>query len=221
MGILVDEDCVNNYLTDNEANNNRNYGIALSDYCDNNTISQNIACYNGEAGIILSAGDLMSSYYNSFIDNIVNNNTYGIHLEDACHFTIISENVISGNEFGIFLQNAECSNNSIYNNCFITNDIHAIDDGVDNKWNSSTIGNYWDNHTSPDDNKDGIVDNPYTYIGGTAGSIDYLPLTGCSIPDGTPGGLPPGVIVIIIVTSVGGGLILIGIAYMYLKERRE
>ncbi|MHA1988328.1 MAG: NosD domain-containing protein, partial [Promethearchaeota archaeon] len=160
MGILVDENCVNNYLTNNEANNNRNYGIALGDYCDNNTISQNTACYNGEAGIILSAGDLRSSYYNSFIDNIVYNNTYGIHLEDACHYTIISENHISGNEFGIFLQNAECSNNSIYNNCFVANKVHAIDDGVDNKWNSTTIGNYWDNHTSPDDDKDGIVDNP-------------------------------------------------------------
>jgi len=46
-----------------------------------------------------------------------------------------------------------------------------------------SIGNYWDNWTSPDVSpNDGIVDDPYTYIGGSAGSIDYLPIA----EDGAP-----------------------------------
>ncbi|GAH51114.1 unnamed protein product, partial [marine sediment metagenome] len=40
---------------------------------------------------------------------------------------------------------------------------------------------YWDNWTSPDTNNDGIVDNPYTYIGGAA-KTDYLPIA----EDGAP-----------------------------------
>ena len=56
-------------------------------------------------------------------------------------------------------------------------------DGTDNKWNSTLIGNYWDNHTGPDlSPQEGIVDTPYTYIGGAAGSIDYLPIS----EDGAP-----------------------------------
>jgi len=65
----------------------------------------------------------------------------------------------------------------------VNNKKHAYDGGTDNKWNSTTIGNYWDNHTSPDVSPlDGIVDVPYTYIGGSVGSIDYLPIA----EDGAP-----------------------------------
>jgi parallel beta-helix repeat protein len=39
------------------------------------------------------------------------------------------------------------------------------------------VGNYWDNHTSPDADNDGIVDIPYSWIAGTAASIDNFPLT--------------------------------------------
>ncbi|MCJ7648258.1 MAG: hypothetical protein MUP85_06570, partial [Candidatus Lokiarchaeota archaeon] len=76
-----------------------------------------------------------------------------------------------------------CDNNSIYQNFFLENGKHAEDDGTDNKWNSTSIGNYWDNWTSPDVSpNDGIVDVPYTHIGGSAGSIDYLPIA----EDGAP-----------------------------------
>jgi len=61
-----------------------------------------------------------------------------------------------------------------------------MDNGTDNKWNSITIGNYWDNHTGPDNDSDGIVDIPYTYINASAGSIDYLPIAAISITINSP-----------------------------------
>jgi len=217
-GIRLDEDCSYNNITENVANYNRDYGVSIGDLCDYNTISQNTVCYNDDTGIILSGGGFASSYYNNFTGNIVNNNTYGITLVEACHFTIISGNIISGNTVGIFLEDSECTNNSVYNNFFLTNGKHAIDDGEDNKWNSTAIGNYWDNHTGPDANNDGIVDSPYTDIGGSAESIDYLPIA--EDVSGTPSGLPPGVIAVIVVVSIVGGLGLIGAAYIFLKKRR-
>ena len=238
-GILLSTDCSKNNITENVANNNEgngitlykkcdfneiigngasdndNDGIYIGDNCDNNTISNNIVSTNDETGISVEGGGVLSSYNNTISENTAYNNEYGIRLQYDCHFNKISGNTIKGNNYGILLEDSWCSNNSIYENTFLENAMHAVDDGVDNKWNSTTIGNYWDNHTGPDANNDGIVDNPYTYIGGTAGSIDYLPIA----EDLTPGGLDPGVIATIVVVSIGGGLILIGVAYMYLKKR--
>ncbi|MBY8990689.1 MAG: right-handed parallel beta-helix repeat-containing protein [Candidatus Lokiarchaeota archaeon] len=216
QGINLYDKCDFNEIIGNVANDNSNHGIFIGDYCDNNTISYNIASYNDEAGIVLAGGDL-SSYNNTISENTVNNNNYGIRFgEGDFHFNKISGNIIKSNNIGISIEDTGCSNNSIYNNIFLENGIHAIDNGIDNKWNISTIGNYWDNHTGPDSNKDGIVDNPYNYIGGSAGSIDYLP-----IAEGVSGNpLPPGVIAVIIVVSVAGGLGLIGAVYMFLIKRR-
>jgi len=80
--------------------------------------------------------------------------------------------------------------NRIWNNSFSRNHgatsvydpshIQAYDDGTDNFWNSTGsphgFGNYWGDWTSPDANMDGIVDNPYV-IDGSAGAMDYYPLT--------------------------------------------
>ncbi len=180
-GIYLNEYCSNNKLTENVAIDNNNDGIFIGDYCDNNTISQSEASYNGATGIHLSGEGRDSSYNNTILENTVENNDYGIQLIGACHFTLISRNIIRKNNFGLSFDSS-CSNNSGTKNFFFNNGKHAIDDGADNNWNSTTIGNYWDNWTSPDVNSDGIVDDPYTYIGGSAGSIDYLPIA----EDGAP-----------------------------------
>jgi parallel beta-helix repeat protein len=141
-----------NNITGNTANGNNYEGISLGDG-SNNTIKGN-KISNNDYGIYIETGD-----YNDIIDNIFYNNTLGMYIESGC------------------------DNNSIYQNFFLENGIHAEDDGTDNKWNSTSIGNYWDNWTSPDvAPNDGIVDDPYTYIGGSAGSIDYLPIA----EDGAP-----------------------------------
>ncbi|MCJ7648163.1 MAG: right-handed parallel beta-helix repeat-containing protein [Candidatus Lokiarchaeota archaeon] len=175
-GISLGSNCDFNNIMGNIANNNTYNGIYLNDYCDNNTISNNVANDNADTGIYLSGGGLDSSYNNTISGNLINDNNYGIQLEGACHFNKIIENNVYNNILGISLD-SECSNNSVYKNFFLKNGQHAIDDGIDNTWNSTTIGNYWDNHTGPDITpQNGIVDEPYTYIGGSAGSTDYLPI---------------------------------------------
>jgi len=263
---------------DNIANYNGEIGIELYDYSSNNTISNNVVSYNGLNGI----GLFDSSDSNTLTENVLYNNTIGVNIDNG-------------------------NNNSIYINFFLKNVKHAFDDGIDNKWNSTIIGNYWDNHTGPDVSPiDGIVDNPYTYIEGPAGNIDYLPIAedgapritinspiaggkfGSTAPtfnveivdihvyemwftidgglhnytftengtinqaawDALPegnvtitfyardivgnkafdevtvikrisaGGLDPGVIAIIVVGSIGGGLVVIGAAYIFLKKRK-
>jgi len=185
-------DCDFNNIIGNNANNNTDNGIYLNDKCDNNTISQNTASHNGDTGIFLSGGGVFSSYNDTFSENTAENNDYGIQLEDDCHFNVISGNIIKSNNFGINFD-SKCSNNSVHRNIFLNNGKHAIDDGTDNKWNSSTIGNYWDNWTSPDTTPlDGIVDDPYTYIAGFTGSIDYLPIAEDGAPSITINSPDPG-----------------------------
>ncbi|UCC18856.1 MAG: right-handed parallel beta-helix repeat-containing protein, partial [Promethearchaeota archaeon] len=239
-GIHLYEECSYNDITENIANYNDNSGISIGDKCDNNTISRNTASYNDYAGVNILGGGFDSCYNNTICGNNVINNTYGIRLDEACHFTKISENIINGNNFGIYLYSmdsnlnhnyiieniissnklgiylgSESSNNSVYKNFFLENGKHAYDDGTDNKWNSTTIGNYWDNHTGPDANNDGIVDIPYTYIGGTAGSIDYLPIAEKLAPEG----LDPGVIAIIVIVSIIGGLTITGVILRILEKK--
>ncbi len=69
--------------------------------------------------------------------------------------------------------------NLIYDNNFLDNNgdgVQATDNGTDNRWNTSTGGNYWSDWMTPDDNGNGIVDEPYE-LDGDAGASDLLPLT--------------------------------------------
>jgi len=78
----------------------------------------------------------------------------------------------------------KCEGNDtmIYKNNFIYNgkidDSQAYDSGIGNTWYdpSTHKGNYWGDHTGPDEDEDGIVDEPYP-IAGPAGSQDLYPLT--------------------------------------------
>lgn len=203
----------NGTLTNNNCSNNLVYGISLLDDCNNNTISGNIASDNGASGIILYGSGGGKCHNNTLLGNTANNNhNFGIRVSYNYNYNNITGNTandnnragifLSGNsvhsptnwnhitnniminnqDFGIYLEPG-CDNNSIYKNFFLENGIHAVDTGIDNKWNSTTIGNYWDNHSAPDVSpNDGIVDNPYINIGGVAGSIDYLPIAEDGVP---------------------------------------
>ena len=144
-GISLHWYSLNNTIINNIVNYNEEIGIELYDYCENTTVSNNIISYNGLNGI---------GIYDFSDNNILTKNvlyTIGVYIDD-------------------------CDNNTFYKNTFGKNGLHAFDGGIDNKWNTTIIGNYWDNHTGPDlSPQDGIVDNPYTFIDGPAGSIDFLP----------------------------------------------
>ncbi len=200
IGILLYDYCGHNTISGNTVNDNA-YGIYFENKCNNNTISGNTANDNPYDAIYLHkcdnntiSGNTANDndcgiYFDDYCDNntilgnhAFNNTNEGIYLVDLCDNNTITENALYNNTIGIRVE-SDNNNNSIYKNFFLENGIHAVDDGIDNKWNNTIIGNYWDNHTGPDVNpNDGVVDVPYTYIGGSAGSIDYLPIA----EDGAP-----------------------------------
>jgi parallel beta-helix repeat protein len=178
-GIDIQSYCNNNTISDNTAGNvgtiNQDYGMKLYLNCDNNIISGNIVKNNTLEGMDLRG----NCQHNTISKNTIENNfQYGIYIWDNCDNNTISGNLIRKNQnFGIYIYDTGCENNFIYQNALIgPQGWHAYDSGISNQWNKSGIGNYWDNLTAPDSDNNGIVDIPYSWISGGAGSEDSFPL---------------------------------------------
>lgn len=135
-------------ISENIITNSKTYGIAIYTVSNCDFIDNYIA--NCTRGVVIGAG----SYYNNFtLNEIRNNSDYGLKINFE----------------------TENQNNTICNNEFIGNAIQAHDNGINNYWNNSMRGNYWDDYKGYDLNGDFIGDDPYD-IPGTAGSLDYLPI---------------------------------------------
>ena len=117
--------------------------------------------------ILINCNDSIISELN------ISDSTAGIFLGYS-NTNTLSGNIISNNYYGIWLD-SNSNNNKIYLNLFISNAINAMDDGVNNKWDNGTNGNYWDYFTGVDANYDGISDTPYL-INGNADSQDNFPI---------------------------------------------
>jgi len=132
---------------------------------EDNTVS------NCEVGLGIAA-------FNNTIDgNLVKQSSlYGVAIIGFSN--IIIENTIRNNcGTGLWLHGTSM-NNTIYHNNFIENTVHAYDESNEvnnNSWESIfDEGNYWDNYTGIDADKDGIGDTPYNISGGD--NKDYYPL---------------------------------------------
>lgn len=170
-GILLYNDCHNNLLLRNNISVNNFCGINLIKDCNYNSISENNISEN-DNGIIIFDGCLE----NAFLDNRVeNNNKSGITVKYYCNYNNFSRNFIQNcGECGINIT-LNCSNNVVYNNSFSRNFKNAIDDGINNHWNNSLIGNYWSNYNGIDWDDNSIGDTPFE-IWGSAESKDFLPI---------------------------------------------
>ena len=143
-------------------------------------IIRNCTIYNSgtsgnDAGI-----SLVNLSYGSLIKNNCSFNNNGIFLNNAVENTTISQNIISNNSLvGIFFTQdyltPPVQNNLIYNNTFIGNNFNALDNGTNNVWNTTEMGNYWDDYAGVDADDNGIGDTSYL-IFGNAGSYDYRPI---------------------------------------------
>ena len=169
-----------NTISRNKVFENYDYGIYLEStspsYSDDNIITYNNIYNNTAGGLYLENAYENQIYYNE----IFGNHEFGIKLEDSMLNYVIGNRIHDNYDLGISSITSS-GENLFYENVFVRNRIHAVDNGVNNNWNSATIGNYWDNHTGPDADDNGIVDIPYEIIG-SAGSIDYLPIA----EDGAP-----------------------------------
>jgi len=171
-----------NEIIKNVINNNTYHGISSSQ-ASYNQITENLIYNNSNYGIFLS-----SSHNNTLSKNKFHNNTRGISLSSSENNTI-TRNTLKNNTEGVVLQNVGCKNNYLFKNYLFGNkDAHGRDESSPdtNFWNNSYIGNYWDNHSTGDGDGDGIDDTEYTYIGGSAGSNDSLPIYGDPFFDGNP-----------------------------------
>lgn len=116
--------------------------------------------------------------------NILSNGYFdgnGIRLQGEFSNWNSDDNLISFNRIENYpsygLQLLENSNNNlITNNAFVNNNIESTESqSKDDASENEIIHNYWDEWVSPDENEDGIVDNPYA-ITGSSNNADNLPL---------------------------------------------
>ena len=176
-----------NTIEYNNCSLNGRAGISFRN-CYGDFIENNSCEKNGFGGIELQNSNSDTIKYN----NLSSNQEYGAYIRNSDNNEIFDNTYLENSNYGISLD-SESGSNTIHHNDFIANNEGAqgYDDGIDNKWNLPSGGNYWSDWVTPDNDSDGIVDLPYA-IAGSAGAEDQLPLTGM------PGGGNP-----ILVASAG------------------
>jgi len=154
------------------------FDFFLSDKSNNITIKNNVINNNSD-GI-----DINNANYITIIGNIISfNSDEGISLSNSRN--VIIDNVFfSNNKRGISIpySSRNISDNVIFHNRFINNSYpwlgqyNAVDGSGPNYWYNPDLkeGNYWDDYTGIDENKDGIGDTPYDIPG--LNSQDLYPI---------------------------------------------
>lgn len=180
-GIKI-EDVRNGIIEDNFCHGNEKDGImgTQPNGFDHSTLIVYNKCSGNKGnGIVLHGYD-----YEIRNNLIIDNEESGINIrekDNLVHDNVIRDNMQFGIDIDILFGNVgSSSGNLIYRNNFIDNGDGASAQGQDedngNKWNTNSIGNYWNDWTEPDANSDGIVDNPYDLISDHDIS-DLLPAT--------------------------------------------
>jgi len=158
--------------------NNVNSGLAIRE-CSGNII-RNCTSYSNKYGISIAEKGA-----NTIKNCTLKKNTFhGVNLYFRTGFNTVTQNFLLDNTgYGVYIASGNNNNSVIYNSFYDNNggNKQAFDIGKDNTWNSVDKGNYWSDWTSPDINKDGIVDDPYK-IDGIVGSLDDYPI---ALPFGT------------------------------------
>lgn len=193
-------DCNNIKILHNNLSSNYLNGIYAIN-CNNMIIESNIIDSNLDEGIYISSGE-----NNSFVNNIIKNNGYragirafgfcnnntflnnnfennleGLSFGYSCTNNIISDNLFINNQLTGITFEGGCELNLIYFNSFRKNALHVIT-VLNNHWNNSDIGNYWDNYTGIDINGDGIGDVPHN-ISLDPLIQDFLPIVDNQAPE--------------------------------------
>ena len=162
-------------------------GIGLGG-SSNNTVDDNL-CDGCDAGlsIFYESTGLLEASGNLIANNTFESNEMGIYLGGDSN--LITGNRISNSTYyGVVVYgdgNSIFLNDFLYNHgssdSFSSSFVQACDDGVGNLWNSSDAGNFWSDWQTPNENGDGIVDDPYL-INGSACAEDEFPLVARTTP---------------------------------------
>jgi len=143
-------------VSDNVIVDIKESAIDLSWDSNHNTIANN-TIYGNEYGIIVDGKGI----YNRIIDNFVcKSYAYGISIGVWFHsrYEIFGNLIIRNN----LIDNHE---GDIHSYDYYKEKSQVYDPSEKNNWSKNGVGNYWSDHLSPDDNGDGIVDEPYIIVG--------------------------------------------------------
>lgn len=166
----------NSRIVFNTSENNLRYGLHFM-FCDNNVYKKNVFRFNG-AGVAVMFSKNVNMYSNIFSDNIgsssyglllkdivdskisnniIKNNTIGIHADGASR-CLINHNEFSKNGWAIRILGSSVDDTIVENN-FLSNSFDISTNSLYNKNYYSK--NYWSKYTGYDLNKDGLGDVPY------------------------------------------------------------
>lgn len=142
------------------------YGLILTQDSLYNYISDNIVRFNQWAGIALDK----KSRLNTVARNLIEFNkgtTGGLELADGSSDNLIMENTFNQNSYGITSTSSKYKSlqvsDIIYKNNFLNNTVQvynlALPYNLNCTWDNGAEGNYWSNFVGTDANRDGISDN--------------------------------------------------------------
>ena len=184
-------------ITNGMVNNNTirfsSFGVNLMSLSYNQVLNNTFIGNDQGIRVSNSHSNRLSGNYITIKDGSPVIHHSGIHLKSSENNRITENNISNYSRTGaraIFADGG--SKNIIYHNILIDNEVHAEDHG-DNIWNKPYPigGNYWDNHTGPDEysgpdqdepGSDGFVDEPKE-IKGEGGNVDKFPLTTPTLPE--------------------------------------
>ncbi len=166
-GVYLSDNCENNTISNNFLFKDM-YGIQINGFSTKyNKFTDNVILNSSINGIYDLGGE--SNYYAR--------NTIMYTIQEAlywegCTNNTFTDNLVKWNGYGIFINPA--SDNYFYRNFFVENTQQVyITFGSTNYWNSSLIGNYWSNYTGSDLDGNGIGDTEHWL---PKGNRDYLPI---------------------------------------------
>ncbi|MCX6650113.1 MAG: right-handed parallel beta-helix repeat-containing protein [Methanomassiliicoccales archaeon] len=173
------------FLTGNAVNNSIKEGAYLLYVSDSQVLNNNFHA-NGYSGLYLGAQCHELLIQNNTVDG---NQRYGLEIRAA------DDNLVTGNIFdsnvreGVYLYSG--SGNVIYANALLFNKdsgrqysslrVQAYCGEQGNSW-SLGIGNLWADWLTPDQNDDGIVDQPYTIPDNFQDPFPLTEIAGLDIP---------------------------------------
>ncbi|MFX1505963.1 MAG: right-handed parallel beta-helix repeat-containing protein [Promethearchaeota archaeon] len=202
-------------ITNNIINSSADAGIWVGDSSYNTTIIDN-NIFENRVGILFGRDteQYQGIFFSVISQNLIyDNEEYGIEIGFSSN-NIVSNNVIADSpRYGVLVLFL-CYNTEVIENNFYDNNEEGISQARDDGQNSTFQSNFWNDHTAPDSNHDGIVDLPYA-IDGLARNVDSFPLTE---PTNSP--LKP----LIPPNIISGGIILLfifGVLAFFLKKNRK
>jgi len=162
-GQIILVDCNHSLISDLNLSDS-SIGIHLMD-CNNITM-HNITSNSNYAGVLIE-----NTNHSVLSRHALSNSLFGLALRQGVNNTIANSTITLNSFYGIDLDSYSISNN-FYGNHFENNSDNVECDNSQNSWNSTFIGNYWDDFTGVDANDDNVGDTPHV----DTNIQDYLPI---------------------------------------------